>query len=723
MKRVNFAMLIHNHQPVGNLEYVMEDAYARCYQPLLEVLSEFPEIPVSLHFSGVLLEWLIDRHPEYIEMAADAVSRGQIEIVGGTFGEAILTMIPHRDKRGQIAAMNDLVEKTFGTRPRGFWLPERVWEQSLASDLADAGVEYVCVDDSHFRFAGVPEHALRGYYITEDQGRTLKVFPGNERLRYLVPFHEGEEAIEFLKEHAVRHGERIVVYADDGEKFGVWPGTHELVFAQGWLRRFLSGLSENSQWLQVMTCGRAAAEFVPAGVVSMPDASYREMMQWALPAERHSAMASFVGSLKSADLYDSGRFFVRGGIWRNFQCKYPEARQMYGKMMYVSGKVERMSPGLAREEALGHLYRGQCNCAYWHGVFGGLYLPHLRYAAYQQLIAAEVLADSAGAKGPSTSPSHDGARGKAQAAKVDVVDIDFDGCDEVVLANDVLWAGLKPTYGGHLFELDIRAKNFNCLATLTRRRESYHEIIETPPEPHPDGVGSIHDRRAFKTDGLAELLDYDWYKREGLIDHFLPQDVTLEAFSRAKYTEFGDFVNMPYEWEHVTSGGRAGIRMKRLGGIWRDEQRTPVLLTKTIALREDECGFDADYEVTNASDEELSVVFGVEFNFAMLTGSADDRFYHAGNRSKGLGGLASRLDLAEVGRFCIYDGWQDIDIVVCPDVPARVWTFPVTTVSQSESGFESIYQCSAVTTLWSLSLSPGELWRVSLSVTAAYESA
>ena len=39
------------------------------------------------------------------------------------------------------------------------------------------------------------------------------------------------------------------------------------------------------------------------------------------------------------------------------------------------------------------LYRGQCNCPYWHGAFGGIYLPHLRHAIYNQLIACDDLLD------------------------------------------------------------------------------------------------------------------------------------------------------------------------------------------------------------------------------------------------------------------------------------------------------------------------------------------
>src|ERR1044072_5704898 len=82
--------------------------------------------------------------------------------------------------------------------------------------------------------------------------------------------------------------------------------------------------------------------------------------------------------------------FVKGGIWRNFLMKYPESNAMYKKMLRVSSKVHA---GKKNEAALDHLWAGQCNCAYWHGVFGGLYLPVLRQAIYRNLIEAERILD------------------------------------------------------------------------------------------------------------------------------------------------------------------------------------------------------------------------------------------------------------------------------------------------------------------------------------------
>ena len=41
------------------------------------------------------------------------------------------------------------------------------------------------------------------------------------------------------------------------------------------------------------------------------------------------------------------------------------------------------------QEALDHVWAAQCSCGYWHGVFGGVYLGHIRAANYAHLLAAE----------------------------------------------------------------------------------------------------------------------------------------------------------------------------------------------------------------------------------------------------------------------------------------------------------------------------------------------
>jgi alpha-amylase len=69
--------------------------------PFLEVFEQYSDIRLSLHTSGPLMEWLDERHPEYVDRLATLVNSKRLEILGGPFYEPILTMIPPRDCVGR----------------------------------------------------------------------------------------------------------------------------------------------------------------------------------------------------------------------------------------------------------------------------------------------------------------------------------------------------------------------------------------------------------------------------------------------------------------------------------------------------------------------------------------------------------------------------------------------------------------------------------------------
>src|SRR4029453_16771633 len=84
---------------------------------------------------------------------------------------------------------------------------------------------------------------------------------------------------------------------------------------------------------------------------------------------------------------------LRGGFFSDFLVKYTEMGDAYWKMLGLSRRVHeglrrrpRARPLLAARE---RLWQGQANDAYWHGVFGGCYLPHLRRSVKTSLIACE----------------------------------------------------------------------------------------------------------------------------------------------------------------------------------------------------------------------------------------------------------------------------------------------------------------------------------------------
>lgn len=701
MHGLRLIFALHNHQPVGNFEGVFEAAHRESYEPFLSVMEDYPDIPFVLHTSGPLLEWLADRRPEYVARVRVLAQAGRVEILGGAFHEPVLTMIPRRDRIGQIRRYADYLARLFGVPVRGLWVPERVWEPSLVSDLVEAGVEYTVLDDDHFQRAGLTEKDLRGYYLTEDDGRILKVFPNSERLRYLVPFHEPHESYEFLRRLAVEQPGATVVCADDGEKFGSWPGTFDHVFTRNWLRHFCEMVRGSREWLHPTTFAEAVDSTLPLGKIYIPDGSYREMTEWALPSERlielKNALKNGAGNANVEKL----KPFVRaGGFWRNFKVKYAESDEMYSRMLGVSQRLAAVESNpeadpdyleVARDE----LYRGQCNCPYWHGSFGGLYLPHLRNAIYRHLIAAHNALDDA--------------EGKAGArVSLDVADFNFDARQEVRLENDHLIAFVRPASGGHVYELDARESLTNLLNTLDRRPEPYHGAIAEAAGQTSEAPSFTPDRVVFKHAGLERLLVYDRHPRKALVDHFYPADVSLDDLIACRDVERGDFVQGAYFSRVQRGPDRVALILERTGSAAGHIVR----VRKCVELAAGSPTVEVRYTIDDLP-EGVALHFAIEINIAALAGHADDRYY-ADSTGRRLGMLDARLDRSSQDGLTLTDEWLDLSVGLDWSRPAGLWCFPIETVSQSEGGFERVYQSSAVLPHWLVTGDAERRWDVTL---------
>ncbi|HLB25791.1 MAG TPA: alpha-amylase/4-alpha-glucanotransferase domain-containing protein [Nitrospirota bacterium] len=713
MKKVRFIFAIHNHQPVGNFGFVAEDAYQRAYLPLIEVLKEHPWFSFNLHFTGPLLEWLAAEHPEYIGMLREMAASGQVEMLGGGFYEPILALLPDEDKAGQIRKLALYIKEHFGQKPKGMWLAERVWEPHLPYAINSAGVEYVVVDDFHFKMSGLRDDELTGYFLTEERGATLKVFPGSERLRYTMPFKEPEETIAHLRGLPDAGEHTLAVMADDGEKFGVWPGTHKWVYEDGWLKRFLDAVEENRDWIIPTTFGDYIKEERARGRVYLSTCSYMEMGEWSLPARAMAEYEDFLEELKSAPGYDTKRLFVKGGFFRNFLAKYPESNAMHKRMLQVSAKVHRALP-LAKDAPakaggmLEDLWRGQCNDAYWHGVFGGLYLPHLRDAVYRHLIRAEEAAEKALVKKDGGGPDY---------LLVEEGDFDGDLASEVMVSNGECALFVDPEEGGIIYELDYRPVSMNFMNTLARREEAYHRKIgEAEAQRRAGGTAkTIHEKTTAKEEGLSEFLHYDRYRKASLIDHFLGGDTDLDAFRTSRHHEIGDFVSGIYGLKKKKNKDSVRLALSRRGGVLGQ----PVRVEKTVTARKDLAGFDAEYAVTNEGQDELNTTFGVEFNFSLLAGGSSDRYFEAPGHVLKARNFASAGELNNVAEVGMVDEWLGYDLRLSFTEKAVLWRFPVETVSMSEAGFERVYQCSTVMPLWKVSIAPGASWGFGLRLRLA----
>ncbi|RMF86285.1 MAG: DUF1925 domain-containing protein, partial [Nitrospirae bacterium] len=461
---------IHCHQPVGNFDRVIAREVERAYAPFLEVVEDFPDFHFSAHYSGWLLRWIADHRPEVVERLARLVARGQVELLTGGFYEPVLAAIPRPDRRAQIERHQAFLEERFGVRARGLWLTERVWEPELVSDLEACGIEYVTVDDYHFQSAGFDRRELSGCFLTEDAGSRVAVFPIDMVLRYLTPFHPPEEAVAYLLEAHERWGWEAATIADDGEKYGTWPGTHDLVYGERWLARFLE-LVCREPGIRAATFSEHRATHPPRGLCYLPNTSYFEMGEWSLPAEQAVRLHHLVAEQEAAGRLEAVKPLLAGGIWKGFFVKYPEANRMHKRAIALSRRIAALGEG-APAEAAEALYTAQANDAYWHGVFGGLYLPHLRHTVWRHLNRCEALLPP--------------------APERELRDEDGDGREELHLRSDRLHCTVDAAAGGVVVELSDLESGVNFGATLARRFEHYHATAAKGAEMEGEGAETIH---------------------------------------------------------------------------------------------------------------------------------------------------------------------------------------------------------------------------------------
>ena len=695
MNEIHFLLAVHNHQPAGNFEHVFSDGWRTCYGPFLEMLKRHPAIRCTLHYTGALFEWIEANRPEDFAVLRELAARGQVELLGGGFYEPILPAIPRDDAEGQLRLMSDYLRERFGAAPRGMWLAERVWEPHLASLLRDAGLDYTLLDDTHFVYAGLDREELRGYYLTEDQGRTLAVFPIDKGLRYLIPFNEPSAAIDYLRQLAERSPGSAVTLGDDGEKFGMWPGTYKWVYEERYLERLFALLEENAGWIKMRTMGEYREQFPPSGRIYLPTASYDEMMEWALPAAVQADFEKLLGELKKSKKQDRLSRYLRGGFWRNFLVKYPESALQRAKTIQVSALVRRAIP--EDLEAKKSLWRSQCNCAYWHGLFGGVYLNYLRHANYANALRAEVAADKA-------------AHGKRGWAEAELVDCDADGSDELLLRSAPVNAFLSPGYGGSLFELDYKEKCFNLSNTRSRRPGAYHAAMlprAAKKGKAADAPASIHDLAKTAPRGVRDALHYDWYLRRSFLDHFLGPGATLDSFRRCEYPEQGGFVDQPYEIAGVERGeGRVAATLKRCGAFHAPAGRRQIEVAKTYAL--DGNGLlSVAYRVANPGGDPLDLWMGIEFNLTLLSGKSPARLIAFDGAAPATVPAGSKGHAQGVSRFELVNREDGFAVCVSWDATAGFWYFPVETVSQSEKGIDLNYQGSSLMPHFRFDLPPG----------------
>jgi 4-alpha-glucanotransferase/alpha-amylase len=583
----------------------------------------------------------------------EMVTRGQVELFGAGDTEPVLAAIPNRDRIGQIQTFSNKLEMKLGQRPQGAWLTERVWEATVVPALADCAIRYVIVDDYHFLCAGKTAAELNGYFTTEEDGRQLDLFPISETLRYRLPFSPASEVVAYIESLAgngAASGGNAAIYFDDIEKFGIWPETYQWVYEKGWLDKFVQGVLSSSV-IRTQHYHDYHAAGKTRGVVYLPTTSYIEMNEWTLPAQPANAYAELVRQAKTGGWYERDKAFLRGGIWKNFFSRYPESNWMHKRMLGLSERLAAL-PEWQRSAAMQHkLYESQANDAYWHGLFGGLYLPHLRRAIYRAIVELEAMLDAC----------------VPRPARF-VEDTDLDGTEEMYLQNGVIQAVVKLDGGGSVCELDSYATKHNFGDTLQRQPEHYYHKIHrsgNDAQGHSGaGIASAHERVNFKQKIDAVDMEADEHARGLFVDRL---NGTLVSY-----------------WHEPCVADGACFRADVF----------PLHIKKSFELA------DNRLHVSYRFAGEVEGVFRTEINLAMPSCDGwSGRYIHQGQIPGGFGQL---LELSAMTDITLDDDELAGSVVLHVSSPATLLAQPYYSVSQSEGGFEKIMQAVTLQLEWPL---------------------
>ena len=648
---VNLLFGIHCHQPVDNFHNVVNAAIDKAYKPFIKTALNYSSFKFAVHYSGWLLEYIKIHDKELFNLLKRGVDNGNIEFFTGGYYEPVLASITSDYRKMQIEKLNCFIYDNFGQKPKGLWLTERVWDDAIVKDIVDVGIEYVITDDYHFLSIGAEEKDLKGYYLTENDGKKLGIFPIDKHLRYAIPFKKTDDVLGYVESIS---GQAAIIF-DDGEKFGIWPGTHRWVYTGGWLDRFLSALSNNEN-IESSNFRTFFESNKPLGLMYLPTTSYYEMGEWSLSNRAFKEIEQFKKKSQKAGLSLYFDKYVKGGIWKNFFHKYSESNRIHKRVLELSNDKMLNSD----KQYADCVMRAQCNDVLWHGIFGGLYLPNLRDNAYKYIIDAEKRKDELMVKD----------------AYCEVKDIDFDGYDEVKYSNKDLIVIFSAKTGGQITELSLKDRSFNLQNTLTRRRESYHDkITSNQPKNSEGGISTIHDMPLNISQKMKSMIKYDWYDKNSFIDHITDENIDKKNFENCSFAEYGDFANMAYVIEEASN---ESIKLKRCGGIYKD-RKYQTTLEKTFKIINSEIAFGIDIETENRSP----LIYMLELNL------------HFPNLKKVfLNGMPiDKIDnMHRIKYVHISDKMLKKGINIESDVDFELLTYTVSTVSQSEHGVDLTVQ-------------------------------
>jgi alpha-amylase/alpha-mannosidase (GH57 family) len=241
---IYWAQLLHFYQPPTQLASVLRRICDESYRPLLAVFEEHPNARLTVNFTGVLTDMLVDcGHQDIIDGFRALAERGQIEFTGTGKYHPILPLIPRKEVERQIELNRHTNRRLFGKAyaPEGFFPPEMCYSQDILHPIIKSGYRWIILSG----IACPAQWPVDIIYRAECDGQEIAVFFRDDILSNKISFQAvgAKEFIAHLEEWRGNKENIYVVTAMDAETYG-----HHI---RGWEKTFLARVyQELEAWAQ-----------------------------------------------------------------------------------------------------------------------------------------------------------------------------------------------------------------------------------------------------------------------------------------------------------------------------------------------------------------------------------------------------------------------------------------------------------------------------------------
>lgn len=429
MQSIKVILGTYNTMPEGASAGLFELTYQRSWRPFLASLYKFQNIQSLLYYSGTVLEWIRDNHPEFILLLEEMSNRRQIELLGGGYYSPLMPLLQPSDKIGQLELLTTFLRKTFGKRPSGGWLYEFAWDSSIPSVFRNAGLIYSFLPAEVFSDLGIAGSSSLEPLLTEDQRKLLYVFPVidlESMAQGPLPFEQAFEELRVTFPESPLYTMMV-----DGQSVPAMWENSGLESPDVMFERSFAWFQKNCLEFQTLTA-QAYCKTMKTG----------QFFYLASCTSRR-----FFKAIASKDTEYPG--YCVPNPARRYLREQTEAKLLFDKMCYVHSLTSLLKGDKTRKKsAQEDLFRAQAGDSYWNGPLGGLKRPEVRLAAYRALMEAEKSTRTHGVFNPG----------------IVMDDIDCDGEREILYQASDLNCYIHES-GGRIFELDVLRQRLNLCAS------------------------------------------------------------------------------------------------------------------------------------------------------------------------------------------------------------------------------------------------------------------